>query len=131
MKPGGRLTGLRNAARFPGRIPSARGALRFVGTLAALAAVIQCTLRPPATAVIAAEGLVILGVVLALDLPWRARRTTTWRWLCRQLPGWLTGALGTAAVLAALAVPAVPSAWIAVTGLVAVTAAYLIAIPRR
>jgi hypothetical protein len=130
MKPGGHLTGLWNAIRFPGRIPTARGALRLVGTLAAFAAAVQCTLRPPATAVIAAEGLVILGIVLALDLPWRAHRTTTWRWLRRQLPGWLTGALGTAAVLAALAVPAVPSAWIAVTGLVAVTIAYLIAIPR-
>jgi hypothetical protein len=131
MKPDGRLGGLRSVARLPGRIAGARSAIRFVATLAVLAAAVQCTIRPPATAVIAAEGLVILGIVLALDVPWRAPSATTWRWLRRQLPGWLTGAFGTAAVLAALAVPVVPSAWIAVTGLVAVAAAYLIAIPRR
>ncbi|MGE5293175.1 MAG: hypothetical protein ACM3ML_39525 [Micromonosporaceae bacterium] len=130
MRASGRLAGLRSAAHLPGRIPGPRSAVRFAVTLAALAAVVQCTIWPPATAVIAAEGLIILGILLALDMPWRAPRATMWRWLRRQLPSWLTGAVGTAAVLAALAVPAVPSAWIAVTGLVAVAAAYLIAIPR-
>lgn len=101
------------------------------GTLAATAAITQCVIAQPAAALIAADGLLILGYLLLLDAPRHTRPPPTRRWLRAQIPGVLAAALVTGAVLAAITLAAAPSGWLALTGVAAAVAAYLIAIPRQ
>jgi hypothetical protein len=104
---------------------------RAVGTLAAVAAVVESALGLPSLAVLAGEGLLILGYVLLVDAPGGMPSAVAARWLRLQLPGAFWGTLTAAAVLAALAVSVPVSAWLLVAGAGAAVAATVIALPRR
>jgi hypothetical protein len=104
---------------------------RAVGTLAAVAAVAESALGQPALAVLAGQGLLILGYLLLVDAPGVMPGTVTARWLRLQLPAVLWGTLTAAAVLVVLAVPVPVSAWLVVAGAGAGVAATAIALPRR
>jgi hypothetical protein len=98
--------------------------------LAVATAVIACAASAAGLAVLAAQGLFILGYLLLVDLP-----PSPGRWLRGQLPLLAAGLVATGAVLARFAVLATfavrqPStAWLAGAGLAAAVAAYLIALP--
>jgi hypothetical protein len=109
--------------------PTARW--RMVGTLAAAAAVIESALGQPGLAVLAGEGLLILGYLLLVDAPWGMTAAVTMRWLRLQVPAALWGTLTAAAVLVVLAVPVPVSAWLLTAGAAAAVAATLLALPRR
>ena len=104
---------------------------RAPGTLAAVAAVIECALGLPGLAVLAGEALLILGYVLLVDSPGGMPGAVAARWLRLQLPAAFWGTLTAAAVLAALAVSVPVSAWLLVAGAGAAVAATVIALPRR
>jgi hypothetical protein len=95
---------------------------RWAGTLAAVVPVVQCAIWPPGTALLAAEGLLILGYLLLLDGLTGLRG---------QLRFGAAGLIGAGVVLAALEVPAATSAWLVLAGLGAAVAAYVIAVPIR
>ena len=59
---------------------------RIVGTLAAATAVIESALTRPDLAMLAWEGLLILGYLLLVDAPRAMPGPVTARWLWRQLP---------------------------------------------
>lgn len=101
------------------------------GTLAAAVAVVQCAAWPPGTAALAAEGLLILGYLILLDAPGRAELAAATRWLQGQARYGAAGLAAAAVVLAALEVRSAQSAWIALAGLAAAVAAYLVALPRH
>lgn len=101
------------------------------GTLAAVAAIAQCVVTRPATLLIAPDGLLILGYLLLVDAPRHAPPGPVRRWLCVQVPGMMAAVLVSGAVLAAVALPAASSVWIALAGVAAAVAAYLIAIPGQ
>ena len=109
--------------------PTARW--RMVGTLAAAAAVIESALGQPGLAVLAGEGLLILGYLLLVDAPPSTNAAVTVRWLRLQLPAAIWGTLAAATVLVVLAVPVPVSAWLLVAGAAAAVAAALLALPRR
>ena len=104
---------------------------RTVGTLAAVAAVVESALARPALAVLAGQGLLILGYLLFVDAPGVMPGATAARWLRLQLPAACWGTLTAAAVLVVLAVPVPVSAWLLVAGAGAAVAATVIALPRR
>jgi hypothetical protein len=104
---------------------------RAVGTLAAVAAVVESALGRPALAVLAGQGLLILGYLLLVDAPGVMRGVVAARWLRLQLPAAFWGTLTAAAVLVVLAVPVPVSAWLVVAGAGAAVAATAIALPRR
>lgn len=109
--------------------PTARW--RAVGTLAAAAAVTGAALGRPGLAVLAGEGLLILGYLLLVDAPAAMTAATAARWLGRQLPSLAWGTLAVALVLAVLAVPVPVSAWLLIAGAGAAVAAAVLALPRR
>ena len=109
--------------------PTARW--RVVGTLAAAAAVIESAVGRPGLAVLASEGLLILGYLLLVDAPHAMTAAVTVRWLRLQLPAAVWGAVTAATVLVVLAVPVPVSAWLLVAGAAAAVAAALLALPRR
>jgi hypothetical protein len=109
--------------------PAARW--RAVGTLAAGAAVVESALGHPGLAVLAGEGLLILGYLLLVDAPQEMTGAVTVRWLRLQLPAAAWGTLAAAVVLVVLAVPVPVSAWLLVAGVGAAVAATVIALPRR
>jgi len=94
----------------------------WAGTLAAVVPVVQCAIWPPGTALLAAEGLLILGYLLLLDGLTGLRG---------QLRFGVAGLIGAGLVLAAVEVPAARSAWLVLAGLGAAVAAYVIAVPIR
>ena len=104
---------------------------RVVGTLAAATAVIECAVKPPDLAVLAGQGLLILGYLLLLDAPRAMPAAATARWLGLQVPLAVWGTLAAAVVLVVLAVPVPVSAWLLVAGAGAAVAATVIALPRR
>jgi hypothetical protein len=104
---------------------------RAAGTLAAVAAVVESALGRPALAVLAGQGLLILGYLLLVDAPGVMPGATAVRWLRRQLPAALWGMLTAAVVLVVLAVPVPVSAWLIVAGAGAAVAATVVALPRR
>ena len=104
---------------------------RMVGTLAAAIAVTESALTRPDLAVLAWEGLLILGYLLLVDAPRRMPGTVTAHWLWRQLPLAVWGVFTAAIVLVVLAVRVPVSAWLLVAGAVAAVAAVIIALPRR
>ena len=104
---------------------------RAVGTLAAAVAVLESALGRPALAVLAGEGLLILGYLLLVDAPGAMPGAVAARWLWYQLPAVFWGTLTTASVLVVLAVPVPVSAWLLVAGAGAAVAAIVIALPRR
>ena len=109
--------------------PTARW--RAVGTLAAAVAVLESALGRPALAVLAGEGVLILGYLLLVDAPVAMPGTVAARWLRLQFPAAFWGTLTAAAVLVVLAVPVPVSAWLLVAGAGAAVAATVIALPRR
>jgi hypothetical protein len=104
---------------------------RAVGTLAAVASVVESALGRPALAMLAGQGLLILGYLLLVDAPGVMPGATAARWLRLQLPAVFWGTLTAAAVLVVLAVPVPVSAWLVVAGAGAAVAATAIALPRR
>ncbi len=103
----------------------------WIGTLAAVAAVAVSALAHPGTALLAGEGLLILGYVLLADAPAAMRGRVAARWLRLQAPAAAWAVLASAAVLAGLSVRVRTSAWLVVAGVGAAVAATLIALPRR
>jgi len=104
---------------------------RMVGTLAAAAAVTESALTRPDLAVLAWEGLLILGYLLLVDTPRAMPGTVTAHWLWRQLPLAVWGVFTAAIVLVVLAIPVPVSAWLLVAGAGAAVVAVVIALPRR
>ena len=104
---------------------------RFVGTVAAAMAVAEAALTRPDLAVLAWEGLLILGYLLLVDAPRRMPWATTAHWLWRQVPLAVWGVFTAAIVLVVLAVRVPVSAWLLVAGAGAAVAAVVIALPRR
>lgn len=95
--------------------------------LAVAAAVVSCAFSAAGVVVLAAEGLFILGYLLAVDAP--AGLVAPGRWLRRQAPLLVAGLITAGAALAAYAVQPSASAWLALAGLAAAVAAYLAALP--
>ena len=95
--------------------------------LAVAAAVAACAFSRAGTAVLAAEGLFILGYLLAADAP--AGLTRPGSWLRQQAFGGVAGLIASGAVLAALALHQVSSVWLTAAGLAAAAGAYLVALP--
>jgi hypothetical protein len=95
--------------------------------LAVAAAVLTCTFSRAGTLVLAAEGLFILGYLLAADAP--AGLTRPGPWLRRQLRLCVAGLVAAGAVLAAFALHPAPAAWLTAAGLAAAAGAYLVALP--
>jgi hypothetical protein len=91
--------------------------------LAVAAAVVSCAAANVPVAVLAVEGLVILGYLLLIGAP-----PELGPWARGQVPLAAAGVLAGAAVLAAFAVRPSGSAWLALTGLAAAVAAYLLAL---
>ncbi|MGN6172173.1 MAG: hypothetical protein ACTHPS_04390 [Streptosporangiaceae bacterium] len=112
-------------------LPGPLASWRFVGTLAAATAIAESTLARPDLAVLAWEGLLILGYLLLVDAPRAMPWTVTARWLWRQLPLAVWGVFTAAIVLVVLAVRVPVSAWLLVAGAGAAVAAVVIALPRR
>jgi hypothetical protein len=97
--------------------------------LAVAAAVLACAFSRAGTFVLAVEGLLILAYVLAVHAPAGLARPGPW--LRQQVFVGAAGLIASGAVLAALAVHQVSSAWLTVAGLGAAAVAYLVALPRR
>ena len=95
--------------------------------LAVAAAVAACAFSRAGTAVLTAEGLFILGYLLAADAPPGLSRPGSW--LRQQVPGVVAGLIASGAVLAALALHEVSSVWLTAVGLAAAAGAYLVALP--
>lgn len=109
--------------------PAARW--RSLGTLAAGAAVAEAVLGQPGLAVLAGEGLLILGYLLLVDAPCAMTGGVAVRWLRLQWPAAVWGTLVAATVLVVLAVPVPVSVWLLLAGAGAAIAATVIALPRR
>jgi len=97
--------------------------------LAVAAAIVSCAFSAAGVAVLAAEGLFILGYLLAVDAP--AGLAAPGRWLRRQVPLLVAGLITAGPALAAYAVQPSAAAWLALAGLAAAVAAYLAAISPR
>jgi hypothetical protein len=98
-------------------------------------AVITCAASAAGVAVMAAEGLFVLGYLLLADLPAGLPGIPglpgPGRWLRGQLPLLVAGLIAAGAVLAAFAVHQASTVWLTGAGLAAAVAAYLIALPSR
>ena len=95
--------------------------------IAVAAAIAACAFSRAGTAMLTAEGLFILGYLLAADAP--AGLTRPGSWLRQQAFGVVAGLIASGAVLAALALHQVSSAALTVAGLAAAAGAYLVALP--
>ena len=95
--------------------------------LAVAAAIVSCAFSAAGVAALAAEGLFILGYLLAADAP--AGLVRPGRWLRRQAVLAGAGLICAGAVLAARTVRPPASAGLALAGLAAAVAAFLIALP--
>jgi hypothetical protein len=97
--------------------------------LAVAGAITVCAFSRAGTLVLALEGLLILAYLLAADAP--AGLTRPGSWLRQQVFAGVAGLIAGGAVLAALALHQVSSAWLTAAGLAAAAVAYLIALPSR
>jgi len=98
--------------------------------LAVAAAVVTCAFSRAGTAVLAAEGLFILGYLLAADAPAGLNpEARPGSWVRQQAPGVVAGLIASGAVVAALAVHQVSSAALTGAGLAAAAGAYVVALP--
>jgi hypothetical protein len=95
--------------------------------VAAAAAIVSCAFSRAGTGVLAAEGLLILGYLLAAHAPEGLSRPGGW--LRLQVFPAAAGLIASGAVLAALALHQASSAWLTAAGLAAVVGAYLVALP--
>jgi hypothetical protein len=101
------------------------------GTLAAVACVLESAAWPPTTGLLAAEGLLVLGYLVLLDLPAGATMPAARRWLRGQARYGAAGLAASAVVIAALLVPVTRLPWLFLAGLAFAVAAYLLALPGR
>jgi hypothetical protein len=98
--------------------------------LAVTAAILTCAFSRVGTLVLAAEGLLILCYLLAASAPaGLSPRARPGSWLRQQVLGVVAGLIASGAVLAALALHQVSSAWLTAAGLAAAAGAYLVALP--
>jgi hypothetical protein len=95
--------------------------------IAVATAIAACAFSRAGTAMLTAEGLFILGYLLAADAP--AGLTRPGSWLRQQAFGGVAGLIASGAVLAALALHQVSSVWLTAAGLAAAAGAYLVALP--
>ena len=95
--------------------------------LAVAAAIAECAFCRAGTLVLAAEGLLVLAYLLVAHAP--AGRSRPGAWLRRQVFPAVAGVIASGAVLAALALHQVSSAWLTGVGLAAAAGAYLLALP--
>jgi hypothetical protein len=95
--------------------------------LAAAVAIACCAFTHAGTLVLAAEGLLVLAYLLAAHAP--AGLTRPGAWLRHEAFGVVAGVIASGAVLAALALHQVSSAWLTAAGLTAAVGAYLLALP--
>jgi hypothetical protein len=113
--------------------PALAGALagwrRHGPALAVAAAIAAAAFSRAGTPVLAAEGLFILAYLITADAPPGLSRPADW--LRHQVRLGVAGLIASGAVLAALALHRPNAAWLALAGLSAAVAAYLIALPRR
>jgi hypothetical protein len=113
--------------------PAPAGALagwrRHGPALAVAAAIAAAAFSRAGTPVLAAEGLFILAYLITADAPPGLSRPADW--LRHQVRLGVAGLIASGAVLAALALHRPSAAWLALAGLSAAVAAYLIALPRR
>jgi hypothetical protein len=100
------------------------------GTVAAVAVIVECAASRLNTAAMAGEGLLLLGFLLLLGRPAGLAGGTARAWLRLRLPAMLGAMAATGIVLAALAAVPGSSPWLALGGLAAAVAAYLVAAPR-
>jgi hypothetical protein len=100
--------------------------------LAVAAAVVACASSRAGTAVLAAEGVLIVAYLIVADAPaGLSPKARPGSWLRQQAPAGVAGLIASGAVLAALALHQVSSAWLTAAGLAAAAVAYLIALPSR
>lgn len=120
------------AGREP--VPAEAGAAERVraaaGTVVAVAVVVECAASRLDTAAMAGEGLLLLGFLLLLGRPAGLAGDTARAWLRLRLPAVLGAVAAAGIVLAALAAVPGSSPWLALGGLVAAVAAYVVAAPR-
>jgi len=100
------------------------------GTVVAIAVIILCAASRLDTAAMAGEGLLLLGFLLLLGRPAGLAGGTARAWLRLRLPAVLGAVAATGIVLAALAAVPGSSPWLALGGLAAAAAAYVVAAPR-
>jgi len=120
------------AGRAPGpaRPDKAERVRAAAGTAAAVAVIVECAASRLGTAAMAGEGLLLLGFLLLLGRPAGLAGGTARTWLRLRLPAVLGAVAVTGIVLAALAAVPGSSPWLALAGLAAAVAAYLVAAPR-
>ncbi len=110
------------------RVPGAGGSPLAVALVAAgTAAAFGCHLGD---AGLAAVGIVILGLLLAVGAPPGLSGRLAARWAARQVPALTAGAVTTGVALAALTFRPPAVVWAVLAGAAAAVAAYLIAVPR-
>jgi hypothetical protein len=97
--------------------------------LAVAAAILICAFSRAGMLVLALEGMLILCYLLVADAPAGLIRPGSW--LRQQVFAGVAGLIVGGAVLAALALHQVISAWLTAAGLAAAAVAYLIALPLR
>lgn len=112
-------------------LAAAPGLWTWPGTVAAVAAIIQCAASRLGAVALAGEGLLLLCYLLLLDTPARLPGAAARRWLRLLVPGVLAALAATGALLAVLTATPGASAWITLAGLVAAVAAYLVVLPPR
>ncbi len=106
------------------------GVREVAGTAAAVAAIAGCAASRLDTAAMAGEGLLLLVFVLLLGRPAGLAGGAVRTWLRLRAPAVLAAVAVTGIVLAALATVPGASPWLALGGLVAAVAAYVVAPPR-
>jgi hypothetical protein len=99
----------------------------LVAVAAAIAGCVICVLAAP---LLAADGLLILGYLLLLDIPRPIPAQAIPRWVRRQRPLALAGLATSGAVMAGLALPVAGWWWLVLPGIAAAVAATAIALPR-
>jgi hypothetical protein len=117
------LAGVGSAA-----VLAAAAGRRSAATVAAVAAIAACAASRAGSAALAAEGMFILGYLLAADAPASLSGRAAARWAGMQVPLLAAGLAAAGVVLAAVAVRPAASAWIVLAGLAAAVAAYLAAL---
>lgn len=113
-----------------GVLVSAWRRLGWAGLVAVIAAIVQCAISRPGAPVLAAEGLLILGYLLLLDIPPEIPRQARPRWLRQQFPMALAALVTAGAVLAGLALAVASAWWYALAGIGAAVVAVVIALPH-
>ena len=99
--------------------------------LTAMAAIIESASSKLSVVALAAEGMLLLTLLLLVDAPARLPGPELRRWLRLLAPAALAGVAAAGVMLAALAAAPGASPWVALAGLAAAVAAYLLVLPLR